>query len=88
MGLNADASILERATHQASFEFMAAHKEQFSDQIPGTPITLQKVVQGRVGAHRGLIGEALEARIDAAWRHYITPVLGFESYDALLASMA
>ena len=88
MGVRADAATLERATQQASFEFMAAHKEQFSDQIPGTPITLQKVVQGRVGAHRGLIGEALEARIDAAWRHYITPVLGFESYDALLASMA
>ena len=37
MGIAADAALLELATRQADFDFMAAHKEQFSDEIIGIP---------------------------------------------------
>ena len=88
MGIEADAALLALATQQATFEFMAAHKDQFSDQIPGTPMRFQKVVNGQIGSHHTRVGAALGARIDAAWKHYITPALGFDSYASFVASLA
>ena len=88
MGIQADAALLDLATRQATFEFMAAHKDQFADRIPGTPMRFQKVVNGEVGSHHARVNAALAARIDAAWQHYITPVLGFESYEAFIGSLA
>ena len=88
MGIDADAQVLDVATRQASFEFMHTHKDQFSDEIPGIPRRFEKVVRGEVGAHRSLVSEELSARIDAAWRRYITPVLGFTSYEDFTAALA
>jgi hypothetical protein len=66
---------------------MAAHRTQFSDRVPGTEIRFSKVVEGEVGAHRSHVGLGLAARIDAAWRHDVTPVLGHASYEALLTDL-
>ena len=87
MGIDADEALLDLATRQATFEFMAAHRVQFSDRVPGTEIRFSKVVEGEVGAHRAHVGPELAERIDAAWRHYVTPVLGHASYEELVAEL-
>lgn len=87
MQLPRDTARLDIATRQATFEFMEAHKDQFSDELPGVPKRLVKVVRGQVGAHRGVVSPALAERIDAAWRHYVTPVLGCASYDEFIAGL-
>ena len=87
MGIAADAALLELATRQAGFEFMAAHKDQFSDEIIGIPHRLHKVVRGEVGAHRQLLSPALAARIDAAWRRYVTPITGAADYEEFIAAL-
>ncbi len=90
MGIAASDALIDLATRQASFEFMEAHKEQFTDHLhlPGRQIRLEKVVKGEVGGHRAMVSAELGARIDAAWRHYVTPVLGVASYDAFIARLA
>ncbi|MCX7063591.1 MAG: sulfotransferase domain-containing protein [Proteobacteria bacterium] len=87
MGITADRALLDLATRQSTFEYMALHKDQFADHIPDTPMRFHKVVNGQVGSHRLRVSAALGARIDAAWQHYVTPVLGFENYEALVKSL-
>lgn len=87
MGIASYASRVDLATLQATFEFMAAHRDQFSDHFPGTDLLLVKVVDGEVGGHASRIDAALAARIDAAWQHYVTPELGFESYGELVEAL-
>jgi hypothetical protein len=88
MNIESYARRVDRATLQATFEFMSAHRDRFSDRIPGTEVRLAKVVDGKVGSHSTRIDAALASRIDAAWQHYITPELGFDSYEALMESLA
>ena len=88
MGLNADAATLDIATQQATFEFMSAHEAQFTEHLPGTPLRFPKVVDGKVGSHKARVSAELAARIDAKWQEYITPVLGYRSYDAFIAQRA
>ena len=45
-----------------------------------------KVREGKVGSRTALSEKSL-ARLDDAWREHITPVLGFETYDELLAAL-
>ena len=87
IGVDADAQLLDLVTHQATFAFMAEHRTQFSDRIPQTEIRFSKVVEGAVGSHRTHVDAALAKRIDDAWRHYVTPVLGVPSYEALVKSL-
>ena len=87
MGISADATLLELAAHQAGFDFMVAHQEQFSDEIVGIPGRLLKVVSGKVGGHKQLLSPPLMARIDAAWQRYVTPITGASSYEAFIAAL-
>ena len=87
MGIAADAALFELATHQAGFDFMAAHQEQFSDEIIGIPHRLLKVVSGEVGGHKRVLSPPLVARIDAAWQRYVAPVTGATSYEAFIAAL-
>jgi hypothetical protein len=87
MEIDADEPLLELATRQSTFAFMAAHRMQFSDRVPGTEIRFSKVVDGEIGAHRAHITPELAARIDAAWSRYVTPVLGFSCYEDLVAEL-
>jgi aryl sulfotransferase len=88
VGIDAGRALLDLATRQATFEFMAAHRTQFSDRIPETQIRFAKVVDGAVGAHRAHVSPALAARIDDAWRRYVTPVLDCASYEALVQTLS
>ena len=88
IGVEADKDLLELATHQAGFDFMAAHKDQFSDVIIGIPHRLEKVVRGEVGAHRELLSATLAKRIDAAWQRYVTPVTGAATYQEFIAELS
>ncbi len=88
MGIEPQPALLALATHQASFAFMEAHKDQFSDEIIGIPHRLEKVVRGEVGSHKRAIDATLVARIEAAWRRYVEPVTGFASYEAFIADLA
>ena len=88
MGIAADSALLALATRQSTFEFMAANKDQFAERLPGTPLRFDKVVTGEVGSHRTKVSAELGARIEGAWQQYITPVLGFASYEALIGGLA
>jgi hypothetical protein len=87
MGVKADDALLYLATHQAGFDFMAAHQEQFSDEIVGIPHRLRKVVSGEVGRHKLLLSPALVARVDVAWQRYVTPVTGATCYEEFIAAL-
>jgi Sulfotransferase domain len=87
LGVDADRELIDLATRQATFAFMAEHRTQFSDRIPQTEIRFSKVVEGAVGTHRAHVDRALAARIDDAWRRYVTPVLGVPSYEALVREL-
>ena len=39
-----------------------------------------------VGAHRRRLSPALAARIDAAWRRYVTPVTGAAGHQEFIAA--
>lgn len=87
MGIDTNPELVDLASRQASFTFMAEHKDQFSDQIPGVAHRLEKVVRGEVGAHRKVLSPTLAARIDAAWDRYVTPVTGFPCYADFIAAL-
>ena len=64
---------LPAITHQASFEFMEAHKDQFSDQLPGTDKRFVKVVKGDLPADANRdAAKDLRADLKAVrWAHRI-----------------
>ena len=59
----------------------------FSDEGVGIPHRLHKVVRGKVGTHRQLLSPKLAARIDAAWRRYVTPITGAADYEEFIAAL-
>ena len=75
---------------------MLAHKDRFDDalmrrrseEVSNLPIGSDsaKVREGKIGS-RTVLSEKTLARIDAAWKEEITPVLGFHNYDDMLAEL-
>ena len=92
-----DEALLALTLEHASLQFMQAHLEQFDDASmrrmsekellpPGSDSA--KVRAGKAGGHRDALSTALIAELDARWQELITPEIGFDSYEALIASLA
>ena len=90
---------LERiVTRQASLDFMTQHKSKFDDLLlrerserigrlpPGSDSA--KVRTGAVGSRRQDLPPDIHAQLDHIWTDLITPTLSFETYEALLETLA
>ena len=92
-----DAARLERATQQATFEFMRAHGDQFDDHLvqkarnkacglPADAIST-KVRKGRAGEHEKDFPAAVAEAWEKEWREVVEPATGFDSYESLRRSL-
>lgn len=78
----------------ASLPFMQRHKDRFDDALMRA-VTEEsvlpagsessKVREGKIGVHN-LSAETVES-IDQLWRDIVTPVTGFDTYEALINSL-
>lgn len=96
IGITLDDELLALTLDHSSLPFMLKHKDRFDDALmrrmseevsnlpPGSDSA--KVRDGKVGS-RTTLSEKTLARIDETWREQITPVLGFNNYDELLAAL-
>ncbi len=90
----ADDALIELVAHQASLEFMLAHKDRFDDRlmrglsetILGLPAgsDSSKVRTGEVGAHAYELSPEVTALLDQMWQETIETELGLPSYRAAL----
>jgi hypothetical protein len=93
IGIDGEKSI-SVATQQASFDFMAAHKDRFDDammrslleQMADMPMggDSAKVRAGDVGSHRAELSDELRAKIDAMWMSTIGDACGLGSYEEVI----
>jgi hypothetical protein len=81
MGLDISRTLETKVCHQASFEFMARHKAQFSEKLPNGE--MEMVVTGRVGDAKEALSPELQDELEAAWTKYVTPMLGYKDYEQL-----
>ncbi|MBT5701731.1 MAG: sulfotransferase domain-containing protein [Gammaproteobacteria bacterium] len=96
IGINLDQELLALTLEHSSLPFMLAHKNRFDDALMRTKSEEMsnlptgsdsaKVRDGRVGS-RTILSNRTLARIDETWREQITPVLGFNNYDEMLAEL-
>ena len=97
IGITLDDELFALTEEHASLSFMLQHKDRFDDamlrnrseELAGIPpgSDSAKVRDGKVGSRSALSEQTLNT-IDQAWREHITPVLGFENYQELLAALA
>lgn len=95
-GIEADDDLVDRATRQATFEFMSAHSSQFDDH-PTTgalmkllgfpPANTSKIRAGRVGDRDRELSPRVRAALDEAWHEDIAGPLGLSSYAELRAAL-
>ena len=89
-----DDELLAITLEHASFDFMNRHKDRFDDAMlralseesilpPGSDSA--KVRAGKVGATT--LGDQVIAALDQAWQEHVTPITGFASYEALIATL-
>ncbi|MCB9797022.1 MAG: amino acid adenylation domain-containing protein [Alphaproteobacteria bacterium] len=93
IGVQADEALISLATHQASYAFMRAHRDQFDERqgvartaaLIGLPAGVEttKVREGRAGAGRATLDPRVLARLDEVWQREITPTIGAASYEEL-----
>ena len=98
IGLDADDHLLDVATHQASFGFMAENRDRFDDLMirelmersAGIPADgdSAKVRSGEVGGYRTELSEELAGRIDDVWVETIGEECGLDSYQAAIDILA
>jgi hypothetical protein len=93
IGVDADATLLERVLTHSSLQFMKRHESQFDDHLvreardaacglpPGLKST--KVASGRTGDSRRVLSTEVREALAAAWCETITPETGLEDYAAL-----
>jgi hypothetical protein len=95
MAIEPDDELRAITLEHASLPFMQQHKDRFDDAMMrqkseetvlpiGSDST--KVRAGQVGVHE-LGAETVEA-INRLWREMVTPVTGFDTYEALISSLA
>lgn len=97
IGLGADEARIDVAAHLSSFEYMAAHKEPFSDprlrkrseSAAGLPphSDSAKVRAGTVGGHRHELPDETVAELDQIWMDTIAAEFGFATYEELAADL-
>ena len=81
MDIDLSKTLERKVVEQASFVFMSQHKEKFTEQVPGG--VMEMVVSGQVGEAKKQIDPKVLESLDQAWSDYVTPVLGYQSYDQL-----
>ncbi len=93
IGVGLDDALLELVVRQSSFAFMRAHVDRFDDRLmrerservyglpPGSESS--KVREGQIGSHKVELSDGLREELDQIWRQTVTPVLGFDSFEAL-----
>jgi hypothetical protein len=86
LSLDLGKELEEKVTHQATFEFMSEHRQKFTEQVPNG--FMEMVVTGRVGDAQAGLSEQLKAQLKDAWQEYVTPHLGYASYDDLRAAIS
>ena len=96
IGITLDDELLALTLEHSSLPFMLKHKDRFDDalmrrmseEVSNLPTGSDsaKVREGKVGSRTPLSKKTL-TMIDEAWREQITPVLGFNNYDELLAAL-
>lgn len=97
IGVDVDASRIDLATRLSSFEYMAAHKEPFSDprlrkrseSAAGLPphSDSAKVRAGAVGDHRHELSPEIVARLDEIWMQTIAAEFAHATYEDLAADL-
>lgn len=91
--INADASTLDIATRQASFDFMMRHGSQFDDHplaqkrnaACGLPQSAgsSKLRTGNTGSHTNAMSKDTQTKLDRIWQETIGETLGFSNYQEL-----
>lgn len=81
MDLDISKTFEQKITQQSTFEFMSRHSEKFTEQVPDG--LMEMVVTGRVGDAKEGLGEHLKQQLEDAWQEYVTPQLGYRSYEEL-----
>lgn len=93
-GVDLDKDLLDIVLEHASLPFMQRYKDRFDDAMlrrlseetllpPGSDSA--KVRAGKVGDHH--FSPDVVERMDQVWRDVVMPVTGFETYEALIASL-
>ncbi len=92
-----DDELLVITEEHASLEFMLQHKDRYDDLLLRTLSVEQaglppgsgssKVREGKVGSHKTVIGQALREELQAVWQREVTDVIGYESYEDLIADL-
>jgi len=95
MGIELDAELLAITEEHASLAFMQRHRDRFDDKlmrersvtVAGLPADSDssKVRTGQVGESGRYLSPQVIAQLDAIWQQRITPVLGFQSYEEMIA---
>ena len=85
MDVDLNDELQAKVTHQASFEFMSAHREKFSEQVPNG--VMEMVVTGRVGDAETGLSDPLKEQLQSAWQRYVSPRLGYADYAELRAAI-
>ncbi|MFT7650021.1 MAG: hypothetical protein ACI8Y4_004786 [Candidatus Poriferisodalaceae bacterium] len=94
-GIELDNELREITLEHASLPFMQNHKDRFDDALQRaiseetvlpTGSDSAKVRAGRVGDHT--LSEETSEIIAGLWRDIVTPATGFDTYEALTASLS
>lgn len=75
--------LIKIATKQSQFDFMRAHKEQFTEYPQWSNKPFEKVVTGNAGEHKTKISQKLSNEFDLKWEKAISPTIGLQSYTEL-----
>lgn len=97
IGVELDEELLQITLEHSSMDFMLEHKDRFDDammrkcseELAGLPpgSDTSKVRLGKSGTGSTLSDESIRL-FDEAWKELITPEIGFNSYQELLAEVS
>jgi hypothetical protein len=97
MDIDLDAELLAITANNSSLPFMQKHKNRFDDLLiredsharAGIPVDSDsaKVRTGLAGQAREKLSVDISAEIDAIWNQTITAEFGFDSYEAMIATL-
>lgn len=92
-----DDELLAITEKHASLEFMLQHKDRYDDLLlrvlsierAGLPAGSgsSKVREGKVGSHKSGIGQELKEELQEVWQREVTDVIGYKSYEDLIADL-
>ncbi len=95
IGIELDDELRAITTEHASLGYMLQHKDRFDDAMMRSLTERMlpkgsdsaKVREGKVGGHRDALSNETVSLLDEKWKKEVTPVLGFDSYDAMIRSL-